>query len=176
MISYDTNMYSVECAYVGLSVQIKSHAWSIIILHEGKIIGYHIRCFARHQKIYNPWHYVPALERKPGALRNGAPFKDLMNLLPPVFATIRHRLENYKDNDKQFVTILLLVNKHGLEKVTNACNQVITAGGSSAQLVEQYLQPIAQIASQENEFIQLQNPPDGDCSIYSELYLREEKI
>ena len=71
---------------------------------------------------------------------------------------------------------MLLVNKHGLEKVTNACNQVITAGGSSAQLVEQYLQPIAQIASQENEFIQLQNPPDGDCSIYSELYLREEKI
>ena len=40
------------------------------------------------KKIYNPWHYVPALERKPGALRNGAPFKDLMNLLPPVFATI----------------------------------------------------------------------------------------
>ena len=176
MISYDTNMYSVECAYVGLSVQIKSHAWSIIILHEGKIIGYHIRCFARHQKIYNPWHYVPALERKPGALRNGAPFKDLMNLLPPVFATIRHRLENYKDSDKQFVAILLLVNKHGLEKVTNACNQVIISGGSSATLVEQYLQPIAQIASQETEFIQLQNPPDGDCSIYSELYLRGEKI
>ena len=176
MISYDTNMYSVECAYVGLSVQIKSHAWSIIILHEGKIIGYHMRCFARHQKIYNPWHYVPALERKPGALRNGAPFKDLMNLLPPVFATIRHRLENYKDSDKQFVAILLLVNKHGLEKVTNACNQVIISGGSSATLVEQYLQPIAQIASQETEFIQLQNPPDGDCSIYSELYLRGEKI
>ena len=35
---------------------------------------------------------------------------------------------------------------------------------------------IAQIASQETEFIQLQNPPDGDCSIYSELYLRGEKI
>ena len=23
-----------------------------------------------------PWHYVPVLARKPGALRNGAPFKD----------------------------------------------------------------------------------------------------
>jgi hypothetical protein len=35
---------------------------------------------------------------------------------------------------------------------------------------------IAQIVSQENEFIQLQNPPDEDCSIYSKLYLRGEKI
>lgn len=176
MVNYDTNMYSVECAYVGLAVQIKSHAWSIIILHEGKIIGQHIRCFERYQKIYNPFHYVPALERKPGALRNGAPFKDLMNLLPSVFVTIRSRLEEHKDSDKQFVAILLLVNKHGLEKVTNACNQALVTGGCSAKLVEQYLEPVAQIDRQETEFIQLQNPPDGDCSIYSELYLSDGKI
>lgn len=176
MVNYDTNMYSVECAYVGLAVQIKSHAWSIIILHEGKIIGRHIRCFERYQKIYNPFHYVPALERKPGALRNGAPFKDLMNLLPPAFGTIRSRLEDHKDSDKQFVGILLLVNKYGLEKVTNACNQVLVTGGCSAKLVEQYLEPIAQIDMQEAEFIQLQNPPDEDCSIYSELYLSGGKI
>ncbi len=176
MVNYDTNMYSVECAYVGLAVQIKSHAWSIMILHEGKIIGHHIRCFARYQKIYNPWHYVPALERKPGALRNGAPFKDLMNLLPSAFSRIRHGLESYKDSDKQFVAILVLVNKYGLEKVTNACNQAIVTGGCSVKLVEQYLQPVAQITQQETEFIQLQNPPDEDCSIYSELYLCGEKI
>ena len=29
-----------------------------------------------HQTVYDPWHYVPVLARKPGALRNGAPFKD----------------------------------------------------------------------------------------------------
>ena len=28
------------------------------------------------RRSYNPWHYVPVLARKPGALRNGAPFKD----------------------------------------------------------------------------------------------------
>lgn len=176
MVNYDTNMYSVECAYVGLAVQIKSYAWSIIILHKDKIIGQHVRCFARYQKIYNPWHYVPALERKPGALRNGGPFKDLMSLLPSAFSIIRHRLESHKDSDKQFVAILALINKHGLEKVTKACNQTIAAGGCSAKLVEQYLQPVILLASQETEFIQLQNPPDSDCSIYSELYLRGVKL
>ena len=29
----------------------------------------------RGEIAYDPWHYVPILERKPGALRNGAPFK-----------------------------------------------------------------------------------------------------
>ena len=89
MVNYDTNMYSVECAYVGLAVHIQSYAWSIIIMHEDNIIGQHNRCFDRYQRIYNPWHYVPALERKPGALRNGAPFKDLMILLPEAFRSIR---------------------------------------------------------------------------------------
>ena len=26
--------------------------------------------------IFDPWHYLPVLQKKPGALRNGAPFKD----------------------------------------------------------------------------------------------------
>jgi hypothetical protein len=171
LVQYDTNMYSVGCEYVGLAVQIKSYAWQIIILHEGKIIGEHVRCFKRYQKIYNPWHYVSVLERKPGALRNGAPFKELMNLLPEVFGKIRSKLETYRDGDKQFITILQLINKLGLEKVTDACNLTITAGGCSAKLVQQYLEPL-QIDTQEPEFIQLKNPPDDDCSIYSKLYLK----
>jgi transposase len=54
LVNYDTNSYSVECAYVGLSVQIKAYAWEIIILHEGKIIGKHNRLFGRYQHIYDP--------------------------------------------------------------------------------------------------------------------------
>jgi hypothetical protein len=27
--------------------------------------------FGRGETIYDPWHYVPVLARKPGALRNG---------------------------------------------------------------------------------------------------------
>ena len=173
LVQYDTNMYSVPCEYVGLAVQIKSYAWHIVILHEGKIIGEHIRSFKRHQKIYNPWHYISALERKPGALRNGAPFKDLMSLLPKVFGKIRTKLESYNDSDKQFIAILQLINKYGLENVTNSCNSAITTGGCSAKLVEQYLEPATtKVSADEYEFIKLKDPPDADCSIYSKLYLK----
>ena len=167
-----TPICTVSCEYVGLCVQIKSYAWRIVIVHESKVIGEHIRCFKRYQKIYNPWHYISALERKPGALRNGAPFKELMNLLPEVFGKIRSRLENYKDSDKQFISILQFINKYGLEKVTNSCQLAITTGGCSAKLVEQYLQPTTQEYTEEYEFIKFKNPPDADCSIYSKLYLK----
>ena len=42
---------------------------------DGKIVGEHRRHFGRDQTVSDPWRYVPVLARKPGALRNGAPFK-----------------------------------------------------------------------------------------------------
>jgi hypothetical protein len=33
----------------------------------------HPRHFRRDQIVYDPWHYLPVLIKKPGALRNGAP-------------------------------------------------------------------------------------------------------
>ena len=48
------------------------------------------RCFGRGQTIYDPWHYVPVLARKPGALRNGAPFKDWV--LPAALERVRRKL------------------------------------------------------------------------------------
>ena len=38
-----------------------------------RVVGEHRRAFGRGETIYDPWHYVPVLARKPGALRNGAP-------------------------------------------------------------------------------------------------------
>ena len=43
---------------------------------DGAIAGEHRRRFGRGETIYDPWHYVRVLARKPGASRNGAPFKD----------------------------------------------------------------------------------------------------
>lgn len=168
-VMYDTNRYSVDCAYVGCAVQIKSLAWHIEVLHESKLIGSHERCFGRYQSIYNPWHYVPALARKPGALRNGAPFKDLMSLLPSEFIKLRNLLESHKDCDKQFITVLQLIMKYGLPQVTVACSKAIFSGSCSSKLVEFYLTPNPPVAT--DEYIQLKTPPQADCEHYSQIYL-----
>lgn len=49
----------------------------IALIHEGVEIARHGRRFDRYQTVYDWRHYIPAVLRKPGALRNGAPFADL---------------------------------------------------------------------------------------------------
>jgi hypothetical protein len=47
---------------------------------------------------------VPVLARKPGALRNGAPFKDW--LLPASLERMRRKLQGSDDGDRQMVKVL----------------------------------------------------------------------
>jgi uncharacterized protein (DUF427 family) len=57
-------------------VAVHAYADHIKVLAEGNVVAEHPRQFQRNVTVYNPWHYLPALQRKPGALRNGAPFVD----------------------------------------------------------------------------------------------------
>ena len=95
---------NLNCDYINEVAEVRAYADKIIIVFKGKIIGEHERCFEKKKKLYDPWHYIPALERKPGALRNGAPFKHLK--LPQSITNIREKLRAHEDGDKQFIKIL----------------------------------------------------------------------
>jgi hypothetical protein len=56
-------------------------------------VAEHSRSFGRGDTLYDPWHYVPVLARKPGALRNGAPFKDWV-LPAPSFESPDHPVKS----------------------------------------------------------------------------------
>jgi len=73
-----------------------------VIRQDGAIVGEHQRRFGRGETIYDPWHYVPVLARKPGALRNGAPFKDWP--LPASLERVRRKLRGFDDGDRQMVS------------------------------------------------------------------------
>src|ERR1700727_1299763 len=76
LMRFDSNKYSVAANAVGRPVEVHAYADRIVIRQDGRIVARHPRSFGRGETIYDPWHYVPVLARKPGALRNGAPFKD----------------------------------------------------------------------------------------------------
>ncbi len=76
LVRFDNNKYSVAASAIGRPVEVRAYADRIELRQEGKVVGEHRRCFGRDQTVFDPWHYVPVLARKPGALRNGAPFKD----------------------------------------------------------------------------------------------------
>jgi transposase len=168
LVNYETNSYSVECEYVHQGVELRIYAKKIIIVKGSNIIGEHERCFEKHKHIYNPWHYVPLLERKPGALRNGAPFKDF--ILPKAIQKIRIKLSGYANGDKEFIKILLQVKKYGLEKVNHICSSVLSDGVCNVDLILQWLEKEPeQIAKQ-----QLLAPISADCSCYDKQLLIQE--
>ena len=101
LVRFDNNKYSVMANAVGRPVEIRAYADRIEIRQDGQIVGQHSRSFRRGKTIYDPWHYVPVLARKPGALRNGAPFKDWV--LPTSLARIRQKLGRTDDGDRQMV-------------------------------------------------------------------------
>jgi hypothetical protein len=123
LVSYDNNRYSVDCSAVGRTVMLRAYADKIAGVDSGLVIGEHRRLFGRNQISYDPWHYVAVLQRKPGALRNGAPFKDWE--LPPPLTAIREALGTRSDGDRQFVGILGAIAVYGLEAVTAACTEAL---------------------------------------------------
>ena len=107
LVRFDNNKYSVSASAVGRPVEIHAYADRIVIRQDGRIVAEHPRCFGRGETIYDPWHYVPVLARKPGALRNGAPFKDWV--LPAALERVRRKLAGSDDGDRQMVKILAAV-------------------------------------------------------------------
>src|SRR5207245_7869504 len=76
LVRFDNNKYSVKASSVGRPVEIQAYADRIVIRQDGIIVGEHRRRFGREEVASDPWHYVPVLTLKPGALRNGSPVKD----------------------------------------------------------------------------------------------------
>ena len=133
LISFDRNRYSVDAMAVGKTVSVRAYANRINIVMNDTVVGIHRRHLGRDKVIYDPWHYLTVLEKKPGALRNGAPFKQWD--LPDSMDEVRTILEAHTDGDRQFVSILSVVSRYGLELVATACAQVIADKTVSSDVI-----------------------------------------
>lgn len=171
LIRFDRNRYSVASSAVGRPVDVHAYADKIVIKQDGIIVGEHRRRFGCDQIAYDPWHYVPVLARKPGALRNGAPFQDW--LLPGALGKVRRRLAGSDDGDRQMVKILTAVLTDGVQAVEAACAEALAAGLASADVIlnaltrRQQEAPALSIATPARLALSL--PPIADCARYDRL-------
>jgi transposase len=171
LVHFERNRYSVECRYVGQVATVRAYAERIIVHGAGQLIGEHARCFERGRTLYNPWHYVAALERKPGALRNGAPFKDWN--LPSAMTRLRERLARHADGDRQFVEILTMVSLYGLAAVSEACavalEEHVVTSAHVVNLLHRGAQSERAPILQVPEALKLALEPAANCDRYDRL-------
>ena len=114
---------------------------------------------------------MPVLKRKPGALRNGAPFKNWP--LPGALGRVRARLGGHADGDRQVVKILGAVLDDGLEAVEAACAEALAGGACSADVVLNILarrrQPAPPVPIPTPADLCLRLEPTADCRRYDRL-------
>ena len=170
-VRFDNNKYSVLSTAIGRPVEIHAYADRIVIRQDGVVVAEHARSFGRGETIYDPWHYVPVLARKPGALRNGAPFQDWV--LPSAMERIRRRLKAAHDGDRQMVSILAAVLTDGIGAVEAACQEALDQNVCSSAVVINILarrrDPAPAITILTPDALRLQHEPQADCARYDSL-------
>jgi transposase len=171
LVRFDNNKYSVVASAVGRPVEVQAYADRIVIRQDGRIVAEHPRSFGRGQTIYNPWHYVPVLARKPGALRNGAPFQNWV--LPAALERVRRKLAGAPDGNRQMVDILTAVLSDGLPAVEAACAEALAHSVHSADVILNILarqrDPDPPATIRTPAALVLRHAPRSDCARYDTL-------
>ena len=119
-----------------LPVSLRVYADRLVVVAETQIIAVHERVFSRDhgtpgKTIYDWRHYLSVIQRKPCALRNGAPFREL----PDSFRLLQTRLLKRPGGDREMVDILALVLLHDESLVEQAVAEALQMEHPSKQQV-----------------------------------------
>lgn len=121
----------MPCALAGQQVSVRLYPDRVVIIADLAVVAEHVRASERDHVVYDWQHYVPLVERKPGALRNGAPFADL----PDSLQRLRQALIRRHGGDRVMARVLAAVPIFGLEAVLVAVDLVLQSGRPSAEHV-----------------------------------------
>ena len=113
LVSVARNRYSVPCELAGQMVSTRLYPGRIAVIADDRVSANHERLSDAGHTRYDWQHYIPLLQRKPGALRNGAPFADM----PEPLQQLRRALLREAGGDRVMAQVLAIVPSAGLEAV-----------------------------------------------------------
>ena len=147
LVSFERNRYSVPASFANRPVSLRVYAERLLVVAEGHTIAEHQRIIQRDHRhpgrtVYDWRHYLSVLQRKPGALRNGAPFASF----PAGFKRLQAILLKREGGDREMVEILALVLHHDEQAVLTAVELALQSGAASKphilNLLAQLLHPV----------------------------------
>jgi hypothetical protein len=179
LIHFERNRYSVPASFANRPISLRVYAHKLVFVAEGKVIAEHERYINRnhtpeaYKTIYDWRHYLAVLQRKPGALRNGAPFYEL----PNGFRELQSILKKRKGGDREMVDILALVLLHDEQAILTAVELALETGAPSKQTVLNILNrlldktPIKLLTAPQ--CLSLQEEPRANVARYDQLINQE---
>ncbi len=171
LVTFERNRYSVPASYANRPISLRVYADRLVFVAEAQVIAEHARLIQRNpaigRTIYDWRHYLSVLQRKPGALRNGAPFIEL----PDAFKQLQVILLKRQGGDREMVEILALVLQHDESAVLAAVELALEAGVPSKQHVLNLLKRLIEPAPPTpiDTPLTLMVEPRANVSRYDEL-------
>jgi transposase len=173
LIHFERNRYSVPASYANRPVSLRVYADKLVVATEGQVIAEHARVILRSHclgcTVYDWRHYLSVLQRKPGALRNGAPFAEL----PEGFKRLQAVLLKRSGGDREVVEILALVLHHDEQAVLTAVELALESGAPSKQHVLNLLARLIETAApapvNSPQALVLTVEPQANVSRYDQL-------
>jgi len=169
LIHFQRNRYSVPTRHVNDILSLRVYPQQLVLVADGIEVARHPRSFEREQTFYEWQHYIELVETKPGALRNGAPFKTM----PEVLQTLQRHLLRHPGGDRVMTQVLAAVPVHGLEAVLVAAEMALEAGRPSAEHVLNVLarlkDGVAALERIETAVPALRQEPRADVQRYDSL-------
>ena len=180
LIHYQRNRYSVPCEWAHTSVSVRAYPDRLVVVGANSESPEQPvslpRSFERGQTLYDWRHYVSLLERKPGALRNGAPFKTM----PEPLQHLQAHLLRHPGGDRVMAQVLMAITLHGLDDVLVAVELALQSGRVSADHVLNVLarlkepQAVQSLPEAALPSLTLHEPPQADVSRYDSLRQSQE--
>jgi len=171
LVSVARNRYSVPCELVGQMVSTRLYPGRVAVVAHDSVVADHERLNAAGQARYDWQHYIPLLQRKPGALRNGAPFADM----PEPLQQLRRALLRHAGGDRVMAQVLAIVPTAGLDAVLVAVELALETGPPSGRVsVEHVVNVLGRLnATPAPESaattLQVAEPPRADTARYDRL-------
>ena len=131
----------MPCELAGQAVSTRLYPGKIVIVADDAVVASHERLSDRGQTQYNWQHYIPLIQRKPGALRNGAPFADM----PDPMQQLRRALLRDPGGDSVMAQVLAIVPTAGLDAVLVAVELALESTRQGRVSVEHVLNVLARL-------------------------------
>lgn len=171
LVTVDRNRYSTPCELVGQWVSCRIYPTQIVIVANDVVVATHGRLSDRDHVQYDWQHYITLVERKPGALRNGAPFAEM----PDPLKRLKQTLLKRPRGDRIMAQVLSSIPSSGLDAVLVAIELVLDSGMVSADHVLNVIGRLnaGPIPASVETTLTLHEVPLANTSRYDSL-LREE--
>jgi transposase len=174
LVRFDSNDYSVPCRYAYHPVTVRADVARVRIHHQDQCVGEHVRCHEKEKAIYEPWHYLDLVERKPRTLDDGAPLRQLE--LDECFEVLRRRMEvgqEHSEGTRAYIRVLQLLKDHSLKKLTGAVRRALELNVEHEEAIKhlllcppEYVPSPLDLAGRGHLVVLLPNP---DLSAYDVL-------